>query len=293
MKKVSVIIPTYNRANYLQLTLDSVLNQSYRNIEIIIIDDGSPNDETEVLCGRYNNVQYYRINNSGGPAKPRNEGLKKCTGDYIAFLDDDDIWFSNKIEEQVKILEQSKSFGLVHSYCNVIDENGNPINQMVGKPGNIEVKHGDVKMRMIGNWTLMMPTPLVRRSVVAQVGYFNETIPAALEDVEFWTRCSFYTKFYYLDKALASYRQHSDNISTSNKNYVDLPLFLERILKNQLLEKRISKTEYKKLLLNVCFSQAKNVKQFPLKTFFNLFRLNPFWIVNFRVIKVIVKRLVT
>ncbi len=292
MNKVSVIIPTYNRVEFLKLTLDSVVSQTYRPLEIIVVDDGSPNTETAELCARYENIKYIRIENSGGPALPRNIGIDNATGQFVAFVDDDDIWLPNKIKEQVDVLEAHKEFDLVHCNCSVIDENGNLTNDVVGKPRDASVKHGDVKLKMIGNWTLMMPTPLLRRSLIDEVGVFNTSIPPALEDVEFWTRCSFYTKFYYIDKPLANYRIHISNISTSNKNYVDLPLYLKGVLKIQLLKNRITQKEYKKLLQNVSFSQAKNIKNYPLKTFLNLFKINPFWIINLRILKVILKRVI-
>ena len=293
MTKVSVIIPTYNRVEFLKLTLESVINQTYKLIEIIVVDDGSTNTETADLCSNYKNIKYIKIENSGGPAQPRNIGIANATGMFLAFLDDDDIWLPNKIEEQVQVLEQHLDYGLVHCHCNVIDENGKLTNKVVGKPGNVDVKHGDVKLKMIGNWTLMMPTPLLRKSVLDNVGFFNTNIPAALEDVEFWTRCSFYTKFYYIDKPLANYRVHSSNISASNINYADLPIYLKGVLKTQLLDKIITKNEYKKLLQNLCFSQAKNVKAYPLITFLNLYKINPLWMVNFRILKVILKRVIT
>ncbi|NRB59413.1 MAG: glycosyltransferase family 2 protein [Winogradskyella sp.] len=290
---VSIIIPTYNRTDYLKLTLESVINQTYPNIEIIVVDDGSTNDNNRVLCNQYAKVNYYMIKNSGGPATPRNYGFKKSNGQYIAFLDDDDLWQPNKLTEQVKILENNLEFGLVHCYCDVIDKYGKLTGKSIGRPKRLDDKHGDVRYKMIGNWTLKMPTPLIRRSVVDSIGLFNVNIPSALEDVEFWTRCSFYTKFYYLDKSLALYRVHKDNISATKQKYVDLPLHLKQIIDNEIKSENISKTEYKILLNNICKSQAKHINISCLKTFLNLNKLNPFWMINFRLLKVIVKRVIT
>lgn len=292
MKKVSVIIPTYDRVNYLKLTLDSVINQTYSNIEIIVVDDGSPNEDTEKLCRSYQNIFYIKIENSGGPANPRNIGFTNSTGDFIAFLDDDDIWLPHKITDQVSILEQHQEFGLVHSYCEVIDGNGMRTGEVVGKPRDREDKHGDCKLKMTGNWTLMMPTPLIRRSVVEEVGLFDTEIPAALEDVEFWTRCSFYTKFYYLDQPLALYRIHDNNISSHKTKYLDLPVYLKSTLNRMREKDRITPAEFKVLNLNLCLSQARYVSLNLPKTLLNLFKLNPFWIINFRIIKTLVKRLI-
>ena len=293
MKKVSVIIPTYNRADFLKITLDSVLRQTYPSIEVIVVDDGSPNNDTELLCKQYKNINYFKIENSGGPMVPRNYGFKKSTGHYIAFLDDDDVWLPTKIEEQVNILENNPDYGLVHSYCQVIDAHGNPTGDIVGKPGTLDVKHGDVSKKMIGNWTLMTATPLIRRSVIEEVGLFNTTMPPAGEDVEFWTRCSFFTMFYYVDKPLALYRIHNHNISKTTKAYINLPLYLKKIINTKIIRNKLTNSEYNKLLQNVCLSQAKHIKSNGLKTLYNLCVLNPFWMINFRILKVILKKTIT
>lgn len=290
---VSVIIATYNRADYLKLTIESIINQTYNNIEIIVVDDGSPNNEAEILCGNYSKVTYHKIENSGGPCKPRNIGIDHAKGKYIGFVDDDDIWLPEKVEIQVKILETNREFGLVHCYCNLIDENGGHLNGSIGRPRYATDKHGDVKLKMIGNWTLMMPTPLIDKKIIDEVGYFNTNMPQTAADVEYWTRCSFHTKFYYLDKCLVLYRKHSDNMSSNPKPYVHVPLHLKKVLISKYAEGRISSKQYNLLLQNVCYMQAKHVKKYPFKTIFNLFKLNPFWIVNFRIIKVIIKRLTT
>jgi glycosyltransferase involved in cell wall biosynthesis len=275
---ISVIIPTYNRADYLAFTIQSVLSQTYTNIEIIVIDDGTPNNNNEVLCEKFDNIKYIKIENSGGPAKPRNIGILEAKGNYFAFVDDDDLWLPTKLEKQVAVLKNNPDFGLVHSCCEVIDENGIKKNEIIGRPGSLDVKHGDVSMRMMGNWTLMMPTPLIRKEVVDAVGFFNEQIPPALEDVEFWIRCSFATKFYYIDEPLAQYRVHYSNISEEKSKYIVLPLFLKKVVKEQLYLRIINKEQCFLLLNSLCKMQIKMVKISFWKTFKNLFLLDYFWI---------------
>jgi glycosyltransferase involved in cell wall biosynthesis len=196
---VSIIIPTYNRTKYLALTLESISLQTCQDFEIIVIDDGSSDDEAKLLCKRYEKVKYIKISNSGGPAKPRNIGIQNSKGRYLAFVDDDDLWMPNKLEKQIEILDNNPDFGLVHSCCEVIDENGVSKDKIVGRPGTLGLKHGDVSLRMIGNWTVMMPTSFVRKEVVSKVGFFNEEIIPALEDVEYWSRCCFLTNFFFID----------------------------------------------------------------------------------------------
>lgn len=274
---VSVIIPTYKRTEYLRLTLESILNQTYSNFEIIVIDDGTPNDDNELLCKNFEKVKYIKISNSGGPAKPRNIGIKEARGKYLAFVDDDDIWLPTKLQKQIEVLEQNPNFGVAHGCCEIIDKDGNLMGKIIGRPGSLDVKHGDVSLKMVGNWTLMMPTTFARREVVERVGFFNEKIPPALEDVEFWSRCSFETKFYYLDEPLVYYRVHDNNISGDTDKYIDLSLYLKNILIEQLKTNKISKKQYLFLLNRLCQMQIRNIRQNFFKTIFNLFSLNVFW----------------
>lgn len=285
---VSVIIPTYNRTQFLKLTIESILNQTFQDFEIIVVDDGTPSDNNRLLCKEFNSVKYIKIENSGGPAKPRNIGIKEAKGKYLAFVDDDDIWLPIKLEKQVDILERNLDFGLVHGCCEVIDEEGNLQGKIVGRPGSPEVKHGDVKMRMVGNWTVMMPTSFVRKEVIDNVGYFNENMPSAGEDTEFWTRCSFETNFYYLEEPLVLYRFHNNNISKENKDYIKLPFYLKEVLKNQKKDNKINNIEYLALLNNLIKSQIKIFDLSFLNNVRFLFRLDKLWFLKGSNIKLMV-----
>jgi glycosyltransferase involved in cell wall biosynthesis len=289
---VSIVIPTYNRADYLKITLENLGKQVYNNFEIIVVDDGTPGSINEQLCGEFDNVTYYKIKNSGGPAKPRNFGATKAKGKYIAFLDDDDLWRNDKLEIQVAILESNPDFGIIHSSCELIDENGNKLNKLIGVPGDSLFKHGDVKNRMIGNWTLMMPTPLVKKSLLDEVGMFNEEIPPALEDVEFWVRCSFHTKFYYYNEPLALYRKHTNNISNQTERYLVLPLYLKKIIQAKLTDKLITKKEFKKSINSLSIMQLRTIRNNYIITFNNLFILDVFWMFKIRNIKTLIKKII-
>jgi len=103
MVKVSVIIPTYNRVYYLINAIKSVLDQTYKNFEIIVIDDGSV-DDTRNIIKKYDEIKYFYVNHVG---------LENAKGEYIAFLDSDDQWFKNKLEKQIEIMEKFPNTGLV------------------------------------------------------------------------------------------------------------------------------------------------------------------------------------
>ena len=233
--------------------------------------------------------KFTKIKNSGGPARPRNIGIKNVKGKYIAFVDDDDIWLPNKLERQVSILENNLDYGLVHCCCNVIDENGNKTGEIVGKPASPKDKHGDVLTRMIGNWTLMMPTPLIRKEIINKVGWFNEDMIAAGEDVEYWARCSFFTKFYYLDLPLTRYRVHKGNNSLLNKKkYLTLNLLLKKIINSYLYRKIIDKKDHSILIQSLVKNQIKKIKWNFLISSNVLFKLNPFWFLKFENIKLLI-----
>ncbi|WP_432222971.1 glycosyltransferase family 2 protein [Flavobacterium sp. TMP13] len=279
---VSVIITTYNRPLYLRLTINSVKNQTYENIEIIVVDDGTVGDENLKICNSYEGIKYIKTHNTKTPASGRNLGFNNSNGSLIAFLDDDDLWIENKIAIQVSILLENPDFGLVHSPCKVVNSDGLLQHEIIGESFKWRNKHGDVYMNMLGRFTLMMPTPLLRKELVEKVGLFNEIMLPAGEDVEFWTRCSFETKFYYYDQPLAVYRVHSKNLSLNKKAYIDLPLYLKKILVKQKGKNRISSEEYN-LLLKICVKmQWQHKKDNFFRTLFNMFLIDYLFFVKFK-----------
>src|SRR4030042_587586 len=121
MPKVSVIITTYNRVHFVCEAIDSVLNQTFKDFEIIVVDDGST-DNTKEALKRYSKNIFYIYQSNKGRSQARNTGLKVAKGDYIAFLDDDDIWVPHKLEKQVAFMDSNPNIGLVHTITEVIDE---------------------------------------------------------------------------------------------------------------------------------------------------------------------------
>ncbi len=284
---VSIIIPTYDRPQLLAGTLDSVMAQQYTNFEIIVVDDGSPNDLTKELCASYSKVRYHRIENSGGPSKPRNEGIHLAKGEYIAFLDDDDLWEQDKLTRQLSILQSQHETDLVHNCCRLISEEGFLLDKIIGRPGDPKEKTGKVYLRMIGNWTLMTSSVLIRRSLVEKVGYFNEEMPAAGEDLEYWARCSFRGDFYYLDEPLVRYRQHLGTGVKNIKKYIEVPGYLIKVVKEARNEQLIDASEYARLKQQLMRMQIKKFHLGWLNSLGKLFRINPFWFLNFDNIKLL------
>ena len=211
---VSVIITTFNRKDFLEETILSVVNQTYKNIEIIVVDDGSKINYAEKICNQFNNCKYYYKNN-GGVSSARNYGIQKAKGDYIAFLDDDDLFKVDKIEKQLDILLKNPKFSLVHSSATVIEHDGKISSRTIGS--SIEKAHlrtGNVFWNALGRWCVKSPTPLLRKEVFEKV-MFDESIEVS-EDFDFYQRLFYHFEVYYIYESLAYYRD-SNEISRLSK----------------------------------------------------------------------------
>lgn len=188
-KKVSVIIPTYKRSDVLARAVNSVLKQTYNNIEIIVVDDNDPNSEyrkeTELVMqnfSKYKNIIYLKHSQNKNGSAARNSGIKMSTGNYIAFLDDDDEFLPNKIDLQVKRLEElDNSWGATYTEYKQI-ENNFVMRSKINKEGNLLI---DALARnlMLGAGSNL----LVRKEVIEDIGLFDESF-SRNQDIEFLVR---------------------------------------------------------------------------------------------------------
>ena len=227
MKKVSVIIPVYNAEKYIAATLKSVLSQTYENFEIIIIDDGTP-DNSVKICQQFNDsrIKIVHQRNRGLPGA-RNTGIRHAQGDYLAFLDADDSWLPEKLEKHVEHLNNSPTVGISFCYSAFINEQGNSTG-ICQKPRKLyDITPSYVLCRNpVGNGS----AAVIRREVFEDIKfqenlygyvedyYFDDTF-ALSEDIECWVRIAIQTKWKYagLAEALTLYRVHSQGLSTNLK----------------------------------------------------------------------------
>jgi len=220
---VTVIITTYNREIYLETAIKSVILQTYRNIEIIIVDDGSDTNYGQQICNKYPKIKYfYKLN--GGVSSARNFGIRKAKGEYIAFLDDDDFWGKSKIEKQIKIFAINPLIDCVHSSAAIVDQNGELTGELIGAAQNkVDKRSGYVFWNALGVWIVKSPTPLIRRKVFQQDLLFDESILAG-EDFDFYQRMFYRHKVYYIDEPLAFYRQYPNEkrLSLQNEKYIGI-----------------------------------------------------------------------
>ncbi|HLY25446.1 MAG TPA: glycosyltransferase [Aggregatilineales bacterium] len=209
MPTISVIIPTYNRAELLLTAVESVQHQTYRDFEIIVIDDGSV-DYTPSLANSFeDNIRYKRILHSGRPAVARNAGLRLARGKYVAFLDSDDLWLPEKLERQVEILTNQPSTELVCS--NAYDCTTSEPNSIRLYLGPDQGASGEVLFELLANNFVITSTVMASRDVLEKLGGFCEAPElTAVEDYDLWLRLASQVQLVYLPQPLARYRNDSE-----------------------------------------------------------------------------------
>ena len=209
--KVSVIVPTYNRAHLVTETIDSILAQTFKDFELIVIDNES-GDNTEEVIRSYTDerIRYFRHQNNGLVAVNRNYGISKANGEYIAFCDDDDLWMPEKLERQVKLLDLNKELGLVYSNSYIMDANGNlERDTLLSKS---KLFRGNVFDKLFQGNFIPMLTVVIRREVLSKVGGFSPKYIIA-QDYDLWLRIAEYYPIDFTEEPLAKYRIHGGSAS--------------------------------------------------------------------------------
>ena len=203
-----MIIPTYNRSGVVKEAVCCVLAQTESDLEIIVVDDGSTDDTRAVVEDFSDGRVSYFYKTNGGPASARNLGLSKTRGDYIAFLDHDDLWPENYLKTMLSCLENRSEFGAAYSLITVVCPDGRKIKSYKrpeGKSGRITVdlfKRGFV-------WT---SATVIRKSFVKDF-YFDESLRRSYEDGDYFLRLSTRCPFLFVGDVEAIKREHAENLS--------------------------------------------------------------------------------
>jgi len=178
---ISIIIPTYNVSDLLKLTIKSVLNQSYKNYEIIIIDDGSE-DDTEEVVRNFNNekISYFKLGHTGMPAKVRNKGIEEAKGEYIAFLDSDDLWCPDKLDVQLKVLKENEELLGVASRAKLL-----PDRLMYHLR---RINYGIISFEQLLRKNIIYTSSvIIKKEVIEKVGKFDEShYLRSGQDISYW-----------------------------------------------------------------------------------------------------------
>ena len=214
MPKVSIVIPTYNRAWLLRKAILSVLNQTYQDFEIIVVDDASTDNTIDAINAlNSKKIKYIRHDVNKGEAGARNTGILNTNGQYIAFLDDDDEWLPKKLELQVNKFENSpQKVGLIYtgSISYYYKEN-----KLIRKTQNIPLHKGEMYHILMKRNIIGPPScVLIRRKCMEKIGLFDSAIAYGL-DYDYWIRISKHFDFKYLSEPLVKYRVHENRLSNN------------------------------------------------------------------------------
>ncbi len=225
---VSVVIPAYNSADYTVETVESVMAQTYRNFEVIVVNDGST-DNTHLVLEPYRGRLQYIYKENGGACSARNVGIRKAKGEYIAFLDCDDLWLPEKLEYSVAKLKSDEQIGFVCTSSFLIDTDGATTGKTLFK---VDLQNAYVNL--LNENFVVAPTVVMKRECLETVGLFDESIfiPA---DWDLWLRLAKRFRIGFIDKPLSKYRQ------SSNYTFRNVDQFISEF--NYVLEKHIGSSE--------------------------------------------------
>jgi glycosyltransferase involved in cell wall biosynthesis len=211
--RVSAVIPTYNHACYVPGAVESVLAQSFDDLEVVVVDDGSTDETADVLRRLGERIRYIPLGHRG-LAAARNAGIRAARGRYVAFLDADDLWLPDKVSMQVACLDREPAIGLVYCEAALFNE----ASPATTTPHSYWAHHpsGKTLPWLLRQNVVPSPTPMVRRELFDQVGLFDETL-SACEDWDMWIRIAQRSEFAYVDRVLAKYRVHATNMSRDHE----------------------------------------------------------------------------
>jgi glycosyltransferase involved in cell wall biosynthesis len=222
--KISVIIPLYNHGKYIEEAVNSVLTQSFADFELIIINDGSADNSEDVVRNiKDDRIRYFYQENQGAH-KTINRGIQLAKGEYITILNSDDVYYANRLEEFLKILESDSSINAVFSHIEFINDQGNSIKYKIGAEDNWKGHDPETSLKgekniflalLSGNFLVTTSNLFCRKSVFDNLGLFSNLKYA--HDYEFFLKLCYSYKVFIVEKALLKYRIHETNTVKENE----------------------------------------------------------------------------
>lgn len=212
MPAVSVVIPAHNAAPWLGDTIRSVLAQTYRDFELIVVNDGSTDRTGAVISGFGDKIRCVDQLNQGLPAA-RNAGIRNALGEWIALLDADDLWLADKLERQISLLGEAERLAWVYCNAYVFDDTTGTTTSMLN--AGRRLAEGDILRQLFLSNFIGTPTPVIRRDVFEDVGMFDETIVPLGEDWDMWLRIAARHPIGLVRRPLARYRVRRASLSRS------------------------------------------------------------------------------
>jgi len=252
---VSIVIPVFNGANYMKVAIDSALNQTYKNIEVIVVDDGSTDNTKEIALSYREKIKYFKKPN-GGVATALNLGVHKMEGEYFSWLSHDDIYYPSKIERQVKLVEELGKHCIIYSDFDLINESGEvfAISNLPKRDPQFFRYWLTYESRLHG-CSLLIP-----KQAFTKIGLFDDAL-LTTQDYDLWFKFSYSYSFIHCPEVLISSRQHS-NQATNSMPYKVISEC------NNLHYKFLSRLENSDLPLPIVKSLYELAKSFYKRKFF-------------------------
>jgi len=267
---VSIIIPVYNSEKFLEKCLDSILEQTYQNIEIIVVDDGSTDSSPDILK-RYSDKVNVLSQKNNGLASALNLGISKMKGNWFKWFSPDDVMFPNTLEQLVDATKHIPDNTIIYSNWQIIDENGNVLRDFSESNYN-ELSKFDFNVRLLDGQQINVNTALVPSSLIERGCNFRNLRESVAIDYDFFLRAAllFDTNFHLIDKSLIGYRIHSNQLS--HHNIKKTMSYLDE-LKQKILE---SLDENKKLKLLSELGEYEKKQSLTKKTLVKGLKLTQF-----------------
>jgi len=288
--KISVIIPTHNRQNFLSRAIESVFSQTFCDFEMLIIDDGST-DQTKEAVKKYivtqpDKIKYFYQDNKG-PSAARNKGIQQASGEYVAFLDDDDEWLPDKLECQITGFSKNKNIGLAYTDYYIITED-------LTAP---HIHHCEEfnrakfeKMFYVKN-LISTPTIMARKECFEKLGLFDEGLEVA-EDWDMWLRLFKQYDFLHIPQPLVKVNVGSTSQSSDgDKNLANDLKFLDKIFSEPDVKNRAFKTKaysYRYYKAAIAYKENGNIEK-AQAAILKAIKLNPFCLLNKKVLLLLIK----
>ena len=238
---VSVIIPTCNREKIITRAIDSVFAQTYRDFEIVVLDDGS-RDNTKAVVQAYGPKVHYFYQDNKGIAGARNAGMHQTAGDYIAFLDSDDYWLPGKLERQIALFSEHPEYGMVGCQCGSVQIDG--AYREKNRPG----KSGWILYDLFNKNFIRTSSAVITRACLEKVGGFDESLREG-EEYDYWLRIAAEFAIGFINEPLTVYVDNTDGMSTDS---LTGRLHRLKVLEKKYLKKKIPPQMYRRRIADTC-----------------------------------------
>ena len=262
MAKISVIMPLYNtKEEYLREAIESILSQTYKDFELIIVDDASTKDFSSLISAyKDNRIIYHRLAQNKGAANARNIAISHAQGEYLAFMDSDDVYLPERFEKQVEFFAKNPDIGCLGTKTIII---GNDCNKVLFPD---IIKHKDIECHLIFEGCVFCQSSVMLRKKIIDmydIKYKNKYVPA--EDYALWLDLIGKTKFEVIDEALVKYRFYKENISHRQKDLQSQKCCEAQF---EMLQKHCNITQEEKniLISFFCMKKLKNSEIVQLST---------------------------